>query len=186
MIPTEHRHAWPFDEVFPVLNEPTIVEHASQPYLAIRMVVAMSEIRSAADTLPAELAAWMQARGIAPAGPPFFKYNVIGSEGMELEWGVSVAPPGKMGHIEGDDRVHAGTLPAGHYATLVHTGPYEGLRTATGVLLKWVADQHRRIDVRKTKTGEKFGGRFEVHLTDPRQQPDSAQWRTAIAIRLAD
>jgi hypothetical protein len=67
-----------------VLGEPTIVEHASQPYLAIRTPVARSEIRSAADTLPAELAAWMRARGIAPAGPPFFKYNVIGSDGLEL------------------------------------------------------------------------------------------------------
>ena len=70
-----------------MLSEPTIVEHASQPYLA----VAMSEIRSAADTLPAELAAWMQARGIAPVGPPFFKYNVVGSDGLELEWGAAVA-----------------------------------------------------------------------------------------------
>jgi hypothetical protein len=49
-----------------------------------------------------------------------------------------------------------------------------------------VADHHHRLDVRKTKAGEKFGGRFEIHLTDPRRQPDPAQWRTAVAIRLAD
>ena len=169
-----------------MLSEPTIVEHASQPYLAIRMVVPMTEIRGAADTLPAELAAWMQAHGIAPAGAPFFKYNVIGSEGLELEWGAPTKPPGKSGHVEGDNRVHAGVLPAGRYATLVHTGPYGGLRDATAALLKWVADHHHRLDVRKTRAGEKFGGRFEVYLTDPRQQPDAAQWRTAIAIRLAD
>lgn len=169
-----------------MLSEPAIVEHASQPYLAIRATVTMTEIRSAADTLPQELAAWMQARGISPAGPPFFKYNVIGSEGLELEWGVPISAPGKTRHVAGDGRVHAGMLPAGHYATLVHTGPYEGLRDATGALLKWAADKHLRLDARKTKAGEKFGGRFEVYLTDPRQQADSAQWRTAIAIRLAD
>ncbi len=167
-------------------SEPVIVEHASQPYLAIRAVVPMTEIRGAADTLPAELAAWMQARGIAPIGAPFFKYNVIGSDGLELEWGVPVAAPGKTGHVGGDSRVHAGTLPAGHYAVLIHTGPYSGLRDATATLLKWLADHHHRLDVRKTRVGEKFGGRFEVYLTDPRQQPDPAQWRTAVAIRLAD
>lgn len=169
-----------------MLSEPTIVEHASQPYLAIRVLVAMTEIRRAADTLPAELATWMQARGIAPAGPPFFKYNVIGSEGLELEWGVPTGSPGKSGHVAGDDRVHAGVLPAGHYAMLVHTGPYDGLKESTAALLKWVADRHLRLDVRQTRAGEKFGGRFEVYLTDPRQQPDAARCRTAIAIRLAD
>jgi effector-binding domain-containing protein len=169
-----------------VLSEPTVVEHASQPYLAIRAVIAMTGIGSLAETLSAELAAWMQAHRIAPAGPPFFKYNVFGSEGLELEWGVPIGVPGKMAHVGGDHRVHAGVLPAGRYAMLVHTGPYDGLRDATAALLKWVADHHHRLDVRKTKAGEKFGGRFEIHLTDPRQQPDPAQWRTAVAIRLAD
>ena len=169
-----------------MLSEPTIVEHASQPYLAIRTVIAMTEIRKVADTLPAELTTWMQAHGVAPAGPPFFKYNVIGSEGLELEWGVPIGPPGRSGHVTGDDRVQSGSLPAGRYAMLIHTGPYDGLRDATGVLLKWVADHRHRLDVRKTRAGEKFGGRFEIYLTDPRQQPDATQWRTAIAIRLAD
>src|SRR5260370_20389324 len=148
-------------------SKPKIVDRIEQPYAAIQAQVAMRDISRVADQLPAELFAWLGARGIAPAGAPFFKYNGIDMEGqVEIEWGVPTAV-----QIQQDGRVLAGVLPAGRYATLVHQGPYSDLVKANAALLKWVADNGLALDMAKTPAGGKFGCRLEIHPTDPRNEP---------------
>ena len=34
--------------------------------------------------------------------------------------------------------------------------------------------------------GERWGGRLEIYLTDPAQEPDMSKWVTQLAFRLAD
>jgi hypothetical protein len=34
--------------------------------------------------------------------------------------------------------------------------------------------------------GERWGGRLEIYLTDPDQEPDMSKWQTQLAFRLAD
>ena len=36
------------------------------------------------------------------------------------------------------------------------------------------------------ETGERWGSRLEISLTDPRQEPDMSKWVTQLAFRLAD
>src|SRR5580698_6449761 len=87
---------------------PEIVTRAEQPYVAIRARVTMAELGGVADRLP-EVFGWLGARGLAPAGPPFFKYNVIDmARELEVEAGVPVAAA-----VAGDDQVVSGVLPAG-------------------------------------------------------------------------
>src|SRR5262245_21876498 len=101
-------------------TEPTIVERPAQPYVAIRKVVTMDTIPEIADRLPAVFG-WLAARGIAPAGPPFLKYNRIDMGGeLEVEAGVPVPAP-----ATGEGEVLAATLPAGRYATVTHLGPFD-------------------------------------------------------------
>jgi effector-binding domain-containing protein len=165
-----------------MLSKPTIVERAVQPYAAIKAQVAMREISRVADQLPAELFAWLGARGISPAGAPFFKYNVIDMERqLEIEWGVPTTAP-----FHGDGRVLSGALPAGRYATLVHRGPYSDLVEANAALLKWVADNDLALDATKTPAGDKFGCRLEIYRTDPRKEPNPEKWETEVTFRLAD
>ena len=165
-----------------MISEPRIVERGAQPYAAIAARVPMEQIANVADTLPGELFGWLGAHGIEPTGAPFFKYNVIdmGAQ-LELEWGVPVAGP-----VKGDGRVLSDTLPAGRYASAVHTGPFGGLRDATAALLKWVKENDLIVDAVKTPHGDKFACRLETYLTDPRQEPDPQKWVTEIAMRLAD
>ena len=59
---------------------PEIVTRAEQPYVAIRARVTMSELPGLADRL-GEVFGWLGARGLAPAGPPFFRYDVIDMAG---------------------------------------------------------------------------------------------------------
>jgi effector-binding domain-containing protein len=160
---------------------PEIVTRAEQPYVAIRARVTMAELGGVADRLP-EVFGWLGARGLAPAGPPFFKYNVIDmARELEVEAGVPVAAA-----VDGDDQVVSGVLPAGRYATLIHQGCPSELVEATKTLLDWAAGQGLSWDASPDGRGERWGARLENYLTDPSQEPDMSKWLTELAFRLAD
>jgi effector-binding domain-containing protein len=128
-----------------------------------------------------EVFGWLGQRGSTPAGAPFWKYNLIDVERqLEVEVGVPVGGP-----MTGDDRVLAGVLPAGKYATLRHVGHPAGLLDATKALLDWAAQQGLSWDVTETAAGERWGGRLEIYETDPAQEPDMDKWETKLAFRLA-
>ena len=77
---------------------------------------------------------WRGARGLAPTGPPFLKYNVIDMVRLlEIETGVPVAAPVDS---EGNGEVVVGVLPAGRYATVTHVGHPSELLGVTKALLR--------------------------------------------------
>jgi|ERR1700678_828237 effector-binding domain-containing protein len=157
-----------------------IVERTAQPYVAIRAHVTMQDLASVVPPLNGEVFGWLAARGIAPAGPPFWKYNVIDMEHeLEVEAGTPVA-----GQVTGDDRVLAGVLPAGRYVTMRHTGHPQTLYDATVTLLDWAAERGLTWDTSLTPEGELWGCRLEIYLTDPEVQPDLDKWETELAFRL--
>jgi effector-binding domain-containing protein len=158
---------------------PEITERAAQPYVAIRANVTMAQLSGFADRL-GEVFSWLAERGVAPAGPPFFRYNVID---MERELNVEAGVPVPTA-VEGDDRVIAGVLPAGRYATAVHVGHYDGLIGAVDDLLRWAESQGLEWDKSSAEDGEHWGCRLEIYLTDPSQQVDPATWETQLAFRL--
>lgn len=161
-------------------SSPTIVTRDAQPYLAIRRSITMSTFAEIADRLP-ELFAWLAERGIAPAGPPFFRYLVIDmARRLEMEAGVPVAVA-----VPGDAEVLAGVLPAGRFATLTHRGHPEELVGVTAGLLAWGHEHELVWDMTPADDGEHWGCRIELLLTDPAEEPDMRQWETELAFRLA-
>lgn len=162
------------------MSVPRIVTRAEQPYVAIRGHVSMPEIGAFAVRTP-EVYAWLGARGVAPAGPPFLKYNVIDmTRQLEIDNGVPVAAP-----VDGDGDVIAGVLPAGRYASLTHVGHPSELMGTTKTLLDWAAGQGLAFDVSPDAGGERWASRLEFYLTDPREEPDMSKWVTELAFRLA-
>ena len=158
-----------------------VTERAAQPYAGIGAQVTMATVGSVADRIP-EIFGWLGARGIAPAGPPFLRYNVIDMmRQLDIEAGVPVASA-----VEGDGHVRGGTLPAGRFATLLHVGAPPTLLAANAVLLDWAAQRHLTWDMTETDAGQKWGCRLEIYLTDPAEQPDVSKWETRLAFRLAD
>lgn len=161
-------------------TEPEITQRAAQPYVGIRAWVAMAAIGSVADRIP-EIFGWLGPRGIAPAGPPFFRYHIVNMEGqLEVEAGVPVASA-----VQDDGDVRAGTLPAGRFAVMTHTGAPETLVAATAELLDWAEAHGLAWDVTRTEAGVKWGCRVEFYLTNPAEQPDASRWQTQLAFRLA-
>jgi effector-binding domain-containing protein len=162
-------------------TSPRIVNRTEQPYVAVKSVVSMKEIGLVAGKFLGEVFGWAAGHGLAPAGAPFFKYNVVDMErGLEIEFGV---PTAKL--VTGEDRVLAGVLAAGRYASLVHRGPYEGLSEANAALLDWIKEQGLNIDVRESPEGDRFACRLEIYLTDPAVEKDLQKWETEVAIKLA-
>jgi effector-binding domain-containing protein len=161
---------------------PEIETRAGQPYVAIKTQVTMETLGTVVPPLNQEAFAWLGEQHVAPAGAPFWKYNVIDMAGqLEVEAGVPVAQP-----LTGNGRVITGVLPAGRYVTLCHVGAPETLAGATASLLDWAAARGLTFDMSPSPEGERWGCRLEIYLTDPRDEPDMSKWETRLAFRLAD
>ncbi len=164
-----------------MITEPKIEDRTEQHYVAIRTQATMQELDTVIPQGLGEVFAWLEKQGVAPAGAPFTRYLVIDMEALlDIEVGVPVATA-----LSGDDRISAGVLPAGRYASLVYTGIDIGIK-ANWALLKWGAEKGLVWDTWKTEKGNAFGARFESFLTNPDEEPDRAKWETEVAIRLAD
>jgi effector-binding domain-containing protein len=159
--------------------QPQIVERAEQPYVAIRSTVTMQTINEIADRIP-ELFGWLAARGVAPTGAPFLKYNVIDMRRrLEIEAGIPVPAD-----VEGDGDVLSRVLPAGRYVTVTHVGPFDKLLDVTTALLTWAETHDLDWDMTETPAGQAWGCRLEVYKTNPAEQPDVGKWETEIAFKL--
>jgi DNA gyrase inhibitor GyrI len=162
-------------------TEPTIVERAAQPYVAIKGSVTMQTFSAVADRFP-EVFGWLAGNGIPPADAPFFRYDVIDmATQLVIEACVPVAEPVRPESGE----VFAAVLPAGRYATLTHVGHPQELVGVTGGLLDWAAAQGLTWDMRVTDAGEEWAGRIERLLTNPNDTPDMTKWETQLLFKLA-
>jgi effector-binding domain-containing protein len=158
-----------------------IADRPAQPYVAVRRTVTMQTFPEIADRLPG-LFGWLAERGIAPAGPPFFRYLLIDMEReLDVEAGVPVAAP-----VDGDGEVLAGELPAGRYATTTHVGHPDDLIAVTRAFQDEAAARGLTFDATETERGTRWGCRLELLLTNPAEQPDLNKWETTLAYRLAD
>ena len=164
-----------------MITEPKVEDRDAQPYVAMRTQATMQALDTAIPQRLGEVFAWLAQQGVAPAGAPFARYLVIDMEALlDIEVGVPVATA-----LSGGDRISAGVLPAGRYASLVYTGIDNGIK-ANWALLKWGVEKGLVWDTWKTEQGDAFGARLESFLTNPDEEPDRAKWETEVAIRLAE
>jgi effector-binding domain-containing protein len=159
-------------------ERPTVEARTDQPYVAIPVRVRMEDLGPVVPPLTGQVFDWLNERGISPAGPPFWRYVFIDMDAeLEIETGFPVANT-----VEGDEQIQAGVLPAGDYATVVHTGHPDTLVTATRDLLDWAEKENLEWDA----DGRTWGCRLEEYLSDPDEVPDMDQWQTRLAFRLRD
>jgi effector-binding domain-containing protein len=159
----------------------TVVEEGQQPYVAVTGAVTMDTIPEIADRFE-EVEGWVAAQGLAPAGPPFFRYRVIDMDRrLVMEAGVPTTTT-----LAGEGEIRPDVLPAGRYVTTTHVGHPADLVRVTGELLAWAEDQGLAFDAEPSAAGEVWGCRLEWMETDPALEPDMSRWQTRLAFRLAD
>jgi effector-binding domain-containing protein len=163
------------------LQEPTVVDRSDQHYVAITMTVPPRQLGEMLPPLIPELFDWLADHGVQPAGPAFWKYNVIDmATALEVEVGVPVDQP-----PAGDNRVKSGTLPGGRYVVASHVGHPDTLESATADLLAWADANGLAWDVRTVDGEERWTARLEEYLNGPDDQPDMNKWETNLVFRLA-
>lgn len=165
-----------------MLSIPEIVTRPDQPFAAIRISLERKDIPAKAPPLIGEVAGWLAAHGAAPVGAPFFSYLAMPEHGpMVMEVGFPTAT-----RLEGDGRVQTGIIPAGRFATLVHTGPYDGLYGANVALGQWLEKQGVAHPMPEAAAGAYDAALLEIYRTDPATEPDPQKWQTEVAFRLGD
>ena len=137
-----------------------VEEREPQPVLSIRSTVAVAELAQAQSERLSELWHTMQARDVAPLGPPFVRYHTFGETETDVEVGFPVGP-GVAGRIE------AGQLPGGAAIVTWHLGAHDSLGDAYRRLEGWLVTNDR----------EAAGSAWEVYWwIDPGQEPDPSSW----------
>ena len=81
-------------------------------------------------------------------------------------------------------RIKSGSLPAGQYVVLRHSGPYGGLIASNGALQRWAQEQGITLDSWDTPEGTAWSGRAEHYLTNPATEADPAKWQVDVAYRV--
>ena len=141
----------------------------------------MTEFAQVADHLPA-IFGTLAEQGVPVTGAPFLRYRVIDmSADLVVEAGIPLTS-----RIDVAAPMFVDSLPGGRYATLTHVGHPGELMAVTARLLDWGNDQGLAWDMEPTPTGEVWGCRLEVLMTDPAEEPDMHKWTTVLMFRLAD
>jgi effector-binding domain-containing protein len=159
------------------LSIPQLIERDGEPYLAVAASGPMTDLPTFAPPKFGELHTFMGERGIAPAGPGFFRYRSFDDKGnVTLEAGSPVAAG-----TAGGGRVTSGVLPAGRYVAATYTGPYDRLYDAFLMLNGWMRGRGLEPD---GKPGEP-GCQLEIYRVTPMDEADSARLVTELLIKLA-
>ena len=164
------------------MTEPQIQQRDELPYLAIRSEVT-NGIPAVVDKTFPQLFAWLGQNDVEPAGPPFIRFLEIDNNGEPLE--IEVAAPVADAAPEGEGEVRADTLPAGRYATLIHTGPYRkedvpDLVDAQAALRTWT-EQQGIVTGRPSERGSSLAACVEHYRIGPPMEADWTKWETELA-----
>ncbi len=168
------------------MTEPQIDQRPTQSYLGIAGRIT-DGVPAFVDKAFPELFRWLGEHEIKPTGPPFIRFRQLDPDGEPLE--IEAAAP-VDGDPQGDERVRAGTLPAGRYLTLIHRGPYRSesapdLAVARNRLIAFAAEQGL-VYSRQTRTGTTLPCALERYLLGPMEEPDFTKWETEFAYLVLD
>lgn len=164
-----------------MLTEPKLVERPAQPYAAYVLTVAQPEISQVAPPLIGKVVEWLQSQGATQSGPPFFNYfGFLANGRMQMQVGM---PTTTVLVAKGD--VTTGTLPAGRFASVTHTGPYHELHEANMALDEWCRGQGLTFAGVKRDGGMFDATRLEIYKKDPGEDPSGFPV-TEVAFRLKD
>jgi effector-binding domain-containing protein len=161
-----------------MVSEPKLEYRQAQLYAAIRTAVPVP-FGKYLQPLWNEVSAWLKEQGSTVPGPAIIRYLTTDmSRKLDIDVGFIVDKA-----VHGNERISAGILPAGRYATLLYTGPYrgKGIYKATVALLEW-AEKNAIVWSTTSKNGvEWWDARSEFYLTDPARETNTKNYRTELA-----
>ncbi|MGV3490960.1 MAG: GyrI-like domain-containing protein [Devosia sp.] len=161
-----------------MLTLPKLVDRPAQSYLAITRAVTIP-FGDVIGGIMGELFGGLNAAGIQPVGPVFFKYDIVNMPELVITFGVPVAAgTAAVGPLD------AGTLPAGRYAQTTYWGHYDNLMDVNAILIGWARERGLVWDATTEADGDHFVSRIEIYPNGPDDEPDPEKWETTVAIKV--
>lgn len=144
-----------------------IEELAEQPVVGTRFRTSMDRIAEDMGRGFATVFGFLGQNQVAPTGPPFALYfdPEMNEQDIDMEL---CAPVGAGVDAEGELMYHV--LPAGKYATTMHSGPYDQMTSTYEKMLEWMGENGF----------EPVAPVREVYLNDPGQVSDPSEIMTRI------
>ena len=128
------------------------VQHA----LSIRKIASAQNLPQALGEAYMRIMQYIGELGENPVGAPYTAYFNMDMQNLDIEIGFPVT---KKLPEKGD--IRPSEIPAGKYASCIHTGPYSEIEPAYNILTKWVDDNGY----------EPSGIAYEFYLNDPNKTP---------------
>jgi effector-binding domain-containing protein len=134
-------------------------------YLAVRDTASVSTIGQKLGMHYKAIGESMKKQNLNMAGAPMAIYYTESKTNWELDAAIPTDKPGKA-----EGQVKPGTMKAGNAVVAHHFGDYMNMAATYDALKKWIADNHKK----------KTGAPWEVYITDPMTEKDTAKWQTDI------
>jgi effector-binding domain-containing protein len=164
--------------------EPTLTEREARTYAGLRKRVARGELAEIVPAALTEVSEFLSDHSIPAEGPPLVRYLIVDYNVDEVE--IDIGFPVGVPSLPEPARIRHQTLPAGIYATVIHSGDYAKLVDTTAALLEWAKQRSLRWAVRDDDKVTRWEGRVEHYLVGPPLETEPRGWRTEIAILVSD
>lgn len=128
-----------------------IESRIAQPTVCRRTVAAVTSLPQILGEAFDVLMNYLGKHDQQPVGAPYVAYFNMDMQALEMEVGFPVAAA-----MPAEGVVEPGEMPAGHYASVMHTGPYPTLGEAYQTLNEYIVSQGK----------EATGVAYEVYLND--------------------
>jgi len=139
-----------------MLDTCEVKEQKVQHSLSIRKTTSVENLAEVLGESYMKIMQYMGEIGECPTGAPYTAYFNMDMQNLEVEIGFPVATK-----LPEKDDIKPSEVPAGKYASCIHTGPYSEIEPAYNTLTKWVDDN-----------GYKPSGiAYEFYLNDPGDTP---------------
>jgi effector-binding domain-containing protein len=99
------------------------------------------------------------------AGPVFAFFHSFSPEKIEMECAIPVNK-----EVKGEGDINVRKMEAGNAVVAHHYGPYEKTEAAHNAIDKFIRENNKKI----------IGSPYEVYVTDPTVEKDTAKWLTEI------
>jgi len=152
-----------------MLNKCEIKEQKVQHALSIRKITSVQSLHQVLGEAYMKIMQYMGELGENPAGAPYTAYFNMDMQNLEVEIGFPVI---KELPEKGD--IKPSKIPAGKYASCIHTGPYSEIEPAYNILTEWVDDNGY----------EPSGIAYEFYLNDPdKTRPNKLQTKIQFLLK---
>jgi predicted transcriptional regulator YdeE len=167
------------------ISNPKIEHREAIHYIALRKKVSIGLFGDFIDEALGQCDAYFEKINIKPTAAALIRYHecpTIPDEENEVDVSIGYPVPSPL---EASIPFISETIPEGKYASLVFVGVENGI-AGNDFLIQWAKANDIEWDSWQTKLGDGFTGRVEHLLDGPAEDPDPANWRTEVAIKIKD